>query len=120
MAVDEFRFEPDPRGIEEITSSGPAVDRALNEAADKAAELMRRNARTLDADDFFGMRDSISVIPARGDTSRIAIGSQDGVAFVGSDSPGWHLQEYGTARQAPRAIIRRAMRAVRGVRFEEA
>lgn len=115
----DFRFELDEQGVAEITSGGPAVDRALNAAADRAADNMRRNARRFEVDDYFRFAQSIKVIPARDDPSRIAIGSEPGVAYVGSDSPGWHLQEYGTARQSPRAVIRRGLRAVKDLRFEE-
>lgn len=116
---DEFRFEPDPDGIAEVSEHGPAVAAALTDAAERAASKMRSLSGGMDSEDFFGFRDSIKVIPAAEDTRRMAIGSQKGVAFVGSDSPGWHLQEFGTRRQRPRSIIRRALRMVPGVDFKE-
>ena len=115
----DFRFEPDPRGIEEVSTQGPVVAAALTDAAENAAAKMKSLAAGMDAEDFFGFRESIAVIPAAEDTRRIAIGSQKGAAFVGSSSPGWHLQEFGTRRQRPRSIIRRALRMVPGIDFKE-
>jgi hypothetical protein len=106
--VRDFRFDPDPAGIKKISEEGAAVNRALDLAADDAAAGMKRLAGGLDRDDFFGFRDSIKTIPAK-----------DGVAYVGSDSPGWHLQEFGTRHTRPRAVLRRALRAVRGLNFKE-
>jgi len=115
----DFRFEPDPKGIEEVSTTGPVVAAALTDAAERAASKMKTLSAGMGSEDFFGFRDSIHVIPAAEDPRRMAIGSQKGVAFVGSDSPGWHLQEFGTRRQRARAIIRRALRAVPGVDFKE-
>lgn len=116
---DDFRFDPDPQGIETVSSTGPVVAAALTDAAVRAGAKMKALAAGMDRDDFFGFRDSIRVIPAREDVRRISVGSVDGAAFVGSDSPGWHLQEFGTRRTRARAIIRRALRAVPGIDFKE-
>lgn len=109
--ADGFRFEPDRAGIERV-ATGPAVDAVLNERAQAAAGKMRNLAGSLRAGSFFRFRSSIRVIRARGH-------GDDRAAYVGSDSPGWHLQEFGTARERPRAIIRRAMKSTPGIRFEE-
>lgn len=117
--MDDFRFVPDPDGIAEVSEHGPAVAAALTDAAERAAAKMKTLSAGMARDDFFGFSSSIKVIPAAEDTRRIAIGSEKGVAFVGSDSPGWHLQEFGTRRQRPRAILRRALRMVPGIDFKE-
>lgn len=113
-----FDFQPDRAGIEKVSTSGPAVAKALNDAADRAAVNMRRLCGSLEADDFFRFRESIEVVPAAGE-QRIAVGSAHDVAFVGSTSSGWHLQEFGTRFSRPRAIIRRALRQTRGIDFKE-
>lgn len=116
--VADFRFEPDRRGIEEISTKGPAVDAALTDAAERAADKMKTLAAGMDRDDYFGFRDSLRAIPAAG-SGRIAIGSSEGVAYAGSSSPGWHLQEFGTRRARARAILRRALRMTNGIDFKE-
>lgn len=105
-----FRFDPHLPGIEAV-STGAGVAPALDKAAEKAATKMRNLAAKMKSSDFFDFRKSISTVKSR----KIA-GEQ--VAYVGSDSPGWHLQEFGTAQQKPRAIIRRGMKQS-GIRFEE-
>lgn len=108
--ADGWRFEPDRPGIEAV-AHGPAVKPALDAAATKAAGSMRNLAGALRSASFFRFRSSISAIPAE-----LVHGEM--TAYAGSDSPGWHLQEYGTARAKPTAIIRRGMKQS-GIRFEE-
>lgn len=105
-----WRFDPDPAGIKEV-AHGPAVKPALDAAASKAAGAMKNLAGRLRSASFFQFRSSVKAIPAE---------MVDGemTAYAGSDSPGWHLQEYGTARAKPTAIIRRGMKQS-GIRFEE-
>lgn len=105
-----FRFDPHLPGIKAV-STGPGVAPFIDKAAGKAAGKMRNLASKLKRSAFFDFRDSIKTVKSR------TIG-EDVVAYVGSDSPGWHLQEFGTARQQPRAIIRRGMKQS-GIRFEE-
>jgi hypothetical protein len=108
----DFRFTPDRVGIEQV-ANGPAVAIALNAAAADAKRRMDSAAARMRPGSFFEFRHSIQVIPAKTFTGR------EPVAYVGSTSPGWHLQEYGTLYHPPDAIIRRAMRMVKGLTFEE-
>lgn len=108
--ADGFRFEKDDAGIKRV-ANGPGVAHALDKAAAKAEGKIKALAGNLSAGAFLGFRGSIRSIKSR-DVS----GEQ--TAYVGSDSPGWHLQEFGTSRTRPKAIIRRGMKTS-GIRFEE-
>ena len=105
-----YDLEPDAAGIEKA-ANGPAAKAALDSAAGKAASAMKSLAGALKSASFFQFRKTVKAIPAE---------MVDGemTAFVGSDSPGWHLQEFGTAHEKPKAIIRRGMKQS-GIRFEE-
>lgn len=105
-----WRFEPDAAGIE-AAAHGPAVKPALDAAASKAAGAMKNLAGRLRSPSFFSFRSSVKAIPAEMIDGEMT-------AFAGSDSPGWHLQEFGTAHAKPTAIIRRGMKQS-GIRFEE-
>lgn len=108
---ESFRFVPDPHGIDEI-SKGKAVAVLLTDAAERGAARVRNLAKNLKRSDFLSFRDAIAVMPAKkvGDTYEAA---------VTADSPGWHLQEYGTSRIRAKAIIRKGMRQAPGIDFEE-
>lgn len=105
-----FRFDPNPAGIDDLAKGSPATAFALEEAAAIAAENMTRLA-TLSGSAFFDFRGSIDWFDARDVGGEL-------VAYAGSDSPGWHLQEYGTSRLHPFAILRKGIKAA-GIRFEE-
>lgn len=104
-----FRYEPDRIAAELLAAS--AASAALNLAAQAALLRMRTFAGGMRATSYFAFRGSLSVIHARPH-------DPDPTAYVGSSSPGWHLQEYGTQHNAPRAILRRGIKAI-GIRFEE-
>lgn len=108
--ADGFRFAPHLPGIEKV-SKGPAIMPELDKAAEKAAGKMRGFASGMKRSAFFDFRGSIRVVRSR-------MEGDEAVAYVGSGAPGWHLQEFGTARQRPRAVIRRGMKAS-GIKFEE-
>lgn len=109
--ADGFRFDPHLPGIAKV-STGPGVAPLLDKAAEKAATKMKGLAGKMKSSAFFDFRKSIKTVKSH------TIAAGDAVAYVGSDSPGWHLQEFGTASQPPRAIIRRGMKTS-GIRFEE-
>lgn len=102
-----FEFKPDNKGIENVLE-GPGVARALDTVAEEAASKMRSMAPR----GFFDFKKRITTRKAKKTGAGLA-------AAVGSDSPGWHLQEFGTARQPPRATIRKALRSMSGIKFEE-
>lgn len=106
-----FRFDPDTAGIDRV-STGPQIAPVIDIAAAKAEQTMRQLAGRLSGQAFMGFRRTIRRRRAR---------SVDGemTAYVGSDSPVWHLQEYGTEHTRALAIIRRAMKKTAGIRFEE-
>lgn len=105
-----FRFEPDPAGIDRV-STGEAIAPAIDIAAAKVEQQMRTLSGRLSAAAFMGFRRTIRRLRARS-----VEGEQ--TAYVGSDSPVWHLQEYGTEHTRPHAILRRAIKLA-GLRFEE-
>lgn len=102
-----FEFKPDKAGIERVLE-GPGVARVLDRSAESAASKMRAMAPR----GFFRYKESISAKKARKTSEGLA-------AAAGSDSPGWHLVEFGTVSQPPRAVIRKALRSIRSIRFEE-
>lgn len=108
--ADGWKFRPDEAGIKAV-STGPGVDVALNLAAQAAAARMRSLAAGMKSGSFFKFRSTIKAVKASGT-------GKERAAYAGSSSPGWHLQEFGTAHDRPHAVIRRGMKAS-GVRFEE-
>lgn len=106
----DFRFVPDRPGIAAV-SSGPGVALALTAAATGALRRMESLSSGMHRGTFFDFQGSLGVIAARPVRGEF-------VAYVGSNSPGWHLQEYGTLYRPPRAIIRRGIKAT-GIKFEE-
>lgn len=104
-----FRFDRDDQGIEGA-ANGPAIGDLLTNAAQQGA-ASAEGLGPRRATSFMNWRKSIRAVPAR----RTSEGME---AAFGSDSPGWHLVEYGTANTRPYAALRRAARAV-GLRFEE-
>lgn len=109
--VGTFRFDPDPKGIEEVTT-GEEVAPLLDDAAAEAEAQMRRLAARHARSSFMGYRDSIGRVPA----TRGPDGTYQ--AAAGSSSPVWHLEEYGTAETSPGATLRRGITDA-GLRFEE-
>jgi hypothetical protein len=105
-----WRFEPDPAGIEALCKRSAPTAVALNTAAAEAERNMQRLA-TMSGSAFFEFRDSIHSVAAK-------IEGDELTAYAGSDSPGWHLQEYGTSRLSPRGIIRKGIKAAK-IKFEE-
>lgn len=102
--MSSFRFEPDKPGIEDVVN-GPGVADYLTAIARDAADRIRRRAPH-GRDAFFNYWRSVRYVPAqRGPDGTLE-------AAAGSDSPGWHLAEYGTERLAPIAPIRRGVEEV--------
>ncbi len=104
-----FKFTPDQRGIDDVLT-GPDLGKFLTDVAVDAAGRIEKHGPT-SKDSFMGWKGSVVALPARPDGDSIA-------ALVGSESPGWHLVEYGTATTQPYAAIRKGVRET-GVRFEE-
>lgn len=107
----EFTFVPDEHGIFELTS-GEEIAPLLDQAARNAADRMRTLSAQMHRSSYFAFRASIVTRAARRGPDRVF------VAYAGSTSPGWHLQEFGTSRQPPRAILRRGI-AQSGITFRE-
>lgn len=105
-----FRFEPDRAGIRNV-STGPAVDDVLYEAARAGLAAAKANAPT--GKNFMGYKRRLRVYKSR----RQPDGSR--AAFFGTSSPVWHLVEFGGAWTRPRAVLRRALRSIPGIRVEE-
>lgn len=97
-----FRFDPDAGGIRDLLTGRPVAD-LLTETARNARELVLKYAPS-DPDDFFRYRSSVRYVPAQ-----TVSNLDDMFAAVGSDSPGWHLVEFGTVRYPARAPIRRGV-----------
>lgn len=107
--MSSFKFEPDRAGIEDVVN-GPGVADYLTAVAKDAADRIRRRAPH-GRDAFFNYWKSVRHVPAtRGPDGTLE-------AAAGSDSPGWHLAEYGTERLAPLAPIRRGVEEV-GIKIE--
>lgn len=102
-----MKFTPNRRGIEDVLRSA-GVAELLTDTAEQVAEEIRATAPR----GFMDYRESVTVEPARPG----AFGDLEAAAVV--DSPGWHLPEYGSVNNAPRATIRNAARAVLDT-FEE-
>lgn len=95
-----FRFELDASGVDEVVNGRGVAEHLTAIAADARTKIQRRAPFGRDA--FFDYHGSIRYVPARR--------GPDGLeAAVGSDSPAWHLVEFGTARYEPRAPIRRGV-----------
>jgi hypothetical protein len=108
--VTGFRFEANPAGIREVTT-GPAVRDVLYDAARAGYTAAKANAPTGKA--FMGYKRRLRVVKARR--------APDGTwaAWFGTSSPVWHLVEFGGAWTRPRAVLRRALRSIPGIRVEE-
>lgn len=106
--MSSFKFERDDSGISEVVN-GPGVAEHLTAVARDAADRIKRRAPQ-GRDSFFNYWRSVRYVPAQM--------TGDGLeAAAGSDSPGWHLAEYGTSRLAPIAPIRRGVEEV-GIELE--
>lgn len=105
-AAKGFRFEPNPHGIHKV-GTGPGVIALVNRNAGYVLESARA---TPDADAEY-LR-SLGKTPAAVD--------RDGTvaASVYSDSPFWHLFEFGSINNAPIRPLSRAVTDT-GLRFEE-
>lgn len=101
-----MKFEPDEAGIKDVLN-GPGVRKHIDTVTSQIADAARRLAPS----GFMEYRKSIESIPATD-------GPDGPVGYAGSDHPGWHLAEYGTARSPARAPLRNAVAQV-GIRFEE-
>ena len=95
-----FTFKPDDRGIADAVNGEGVAEHLTAIVADARTKIQRRAPHGRDA--FYDYHRSIRYVPARR--------TPDGLeAAVGSDSPGWHLVEYGTQRFSPLAPIRRGV-----------